>query len=494
MQILKREQIKKLVEIDTQRNHYDISSLILSQAVGLYEKIIQDNPAKVLIACGNNLNGDCGLLLADLLKKRSKIDCEVIHYCLDNRQYCSLIKQDGINVYEQIRDIKRAIAENDYIIDCIYGIDLQERVFYPYDLFIEWINNKEKGYILSCDIPSGLNCDNGTIYGICIKATETLSWQLGKVGMYLYPGNTYCGKITIENIGISYQSIEEIKSNYRINDWADIKKMLPPRYSHSHKGTYGKVLLIAGSEDTTGAAILCGKTILKTGAGLLTVMSYPEVITIFKQSLPEAMTVCLQNNIIYQMEHFDFSRFDLIVIGPGLSRSKNTEILLQYVLKSDKNVLIDADGLFYLKNNLSLLKRDQLTVITPHLIEYQRIFAYDSSRILEDLASILKIYQNLIIVLKSENTIIAYRDEVTINTCGNNALAKGGSGDVLAGCISGFLAQRSDLNAVIAAVYVHSFAADLWVEKHSPYSLLASDLIGCIDEILYEAVKEKEKC
>lgn len=491
MKVIKREQFNKLVDNDSIRNHYDKNNLLLAMALSIFEKIKALNWQNVLIVCGNNSNGDCGLLLADLLKKRcDNVSVEVVHFCLENRKYGELIKKDRIYVYSQIRDIKNIIAQSNNIVDCIYGINLNERVYYPYDLFIDWINENDKAYVLSCDIPSGLNCDNGSIYGNCIKANETITAQLPKVGMYLYPGNTYCGKIDIENIGISYQSIEEVQCDYQINDYQTIKKKIPQRYKHSHKGSYGKVLLIAGSEDTTGAAILCAKAIMKTGAGLLTVLSYKEVLDIFKISLPEAMTCCLQTNLIYQMEHFDFTRYDLIVIGPGLSRNNNTETLLRYVLKSDRNVIIDADGLFYLKNNLSLLKREQLTVITPHLAEYQRIFDYESSRILIDLAAILKIYENLIIVLKSENTLIAYKDSITINDCGNNALAKGGSGDVLAGCIGGFMSQRADLDAIIAAVYIHSYAADYWLKNHSPYSLLASDLIDSIDHILYEAVNE----
>lgn len=492
MKLVNREQFFNLIEKDSQKNHYDKADLLLSAALGMFEKITKDNVTSLLIISGNNINGDIGLLLADLLVKKSSIKVELAHFALENRKYQKMIEDDKIYPYSSIRDIKRAIERASYIVDCICGAEQKERVSYPYDLFIEWINNS-KSYILSCDVPSGLNVDNGAILGNCIQASETICLQLPKLGMYLFPGNSCCGKINIENIGASQESISELLCDHWINEFNDVRKMLPIRVSHSHKGTYGKVLLIAGHENTVGAAILCGKTILKTGAGLLTVLSYKEVIDVFKVSLPEAMSITLEDNVIYQMEHFDFSRFDLIVIGPGLSRDKKTELLLQYVLKTDKNLLIDADGLYYLKNNLELLKRDKLTVITPHLVEYQRIFSYDATRILTDLSAILKIYQNLVIVLKSENTIVAYRDKLTINDCGNNALAKGGSGDVLAGCISGLLAQKVSYDSVVAAVYIHSKAADYWLKEHSAYSLLATDLIDSIDKVLFEMTKEEKR-
>jgi len=146
--------------------------------------------------------------------------------------------------------------------------------------------------------------------------------------------------------------------------------------------------------------------------------------------------------------------------------------------------------LYYLKNNLEMVRnRKALTVITPHIVEYQRIFEYRENTIIEDLKKISLEYPGLITVLKSEHTIIAHEGKICINVTGNNALAKGGSGDVLCGVIGGLFAQRSDVAAVEAAVYVHSLAADRWCEAHSSYSLLASDLIDMIDEILLEMTR-----
>ena len=275
--------------------------------------------------------------------------------------------------------------------------------------------------------------------------------------------------------------------------YEEVARMLPERKVHSHKGDYGKVLLIGGSDNTTGACILCGRMILTAGAGLLTIMSVPEVVHTAHQVLPEAMTITLnESDLESQLSEFDLNRFDLIVMGPGLGRSENTEKLLQYVLKTDKDVILDADGLFYLKRNLELLKRKCRTVITPHLVEYQRIFEYDPDRIRDDLKRITMMYPTLTVVLKSENTLIAHNGELIVNLTGNNALAKGGSGDVLTGVIGGLYAPQHKWETIPAAVYIHSLAADRWLENHSAYSLLASDLIQQIEKVLFEMSRKRK--
>lgn len=284
---------------------------------------------------------------------------------------------------------------------------------------------------------------------------------------------------------------EDIKTETVSYDYEQIRKMLPVRYRHSHKGDYGKVLLIGGHDNTVGACIMCGRMILKSGAGLLTIMSYPETVRTAHEVLPEAMTLTINaEDIDSQLADLNTDNYSLIVFGPGAGRNEITEKILVYVLKQDKDVILDADGLFYLKKHMDLLNRPKMTVITPHLGEYQRIFDYDPETIVSDLAEISEKYQTLITVLKSENTLTAYRGQITVNTTGNNALAKGGSGDVLCGFTAGLFAQKPDVSSVIAAVYIHSLAADYWIREHSSYSLLASDLIEQIDKILFEMQNE----
>ena len=489
MKAVTAREMRMMESAEFDLHHFSDDVFISNISQKLKERITELPKGNVLFLCGNNRNGDCGLLAASLLRR-------------DNDQLIQVAVSDSDSVYREHAEnqdvelidiqgvIRQAVNDADIMVDCIYGCELSEEPGYPYNYWIEWINSS-RAYVISLDVPSGLNGDSGSVYGSCVRADETMAVQLAKTGYYVYPGSSLCGRINIIDAGISAEAISSVDTDCSISEYDDVKASLPSRFRHSHKGTYGKVLLIAGSNGKSGACVLCGKALMKSGAGLLTVMSYEDVIDVVNNNLYEAMTIPMkEGNVSQTLEGIDFSSYSLIVMGPGSGRSSQTEIILQKVLRSDLPAVIDADGLFYLKNNLDLLKeRKALTVITPHLAEYQRIFEYRQETVLEDLKKISREHPYLVTVLKSENTVIAHDGKITINATGNNALAKGGSGDVLCGVIGGFVAQRNDEAAVRAAVYVHSLAADRWCESHSSYSLMASDLIEMIDEVLFEMTR-----
>ncbi len=490
MKTFKKSQIKEIINEEIERNRYNHDDLIFSSAISLANVILKQEIKKVLIISGNNINGDIGIALANTLLKKTATKPTLVHFNLGSRRISELLDK-SVEVVDDVRKLTKIIETDIYVVDCMFGYDLNETIYYPFNYLIDKINDS-KCYVLSCDVPSGVNIDNGSIDRSTIKADATVILQLIKPGYYLYPASSYTGKLFIDNIGISHQAIEDAKTDIFVNNLIEIKEMVPQRVKHSHKMSYGNVLLIAGSEGKIGASLLCGSTIMKTGAGYLTVLSYPEVICAFNNHLIEAITETFDSyNIRYQMENnFDFRKYSLIVIGPGLGVNSTTEYLVRKVLETDVPVVIDADGLNYLKNNMDLLKRDALTVITPHLGEFKRTFVYSQEIIVDDLQRYTTSFPNLAIVLKGEHTLISYQGKVTINTTGNNALAKAGSGDVLCGIIAGFLAQKCDIESVIAAVYIHSLAADYWCINNSPYSLLATDLIKMIDRILKQLTSQ----
>lgn len=490
MKTFKKSQIKEIINEEINQNRFNYDDLIFSSAISLFNIILKNEINEVLIISGNNSNGDIGIALADTLVKKTSIKVVLVHFNLSSRRISELL-DEKVEVIADVREVTRMLEDNTYLVDCMFGYDLNETIYYPFNYLIDKIN-QSNCYVLSCDVPSGINIDNGCIDKATIKADATVILQLIKPGYYLYPASSYTGKLLYDNIGISFQTLEKIETEICVNNLREIKKMVPQRVKHSHKMTYGKVLLIAGSSGKIGASLLCGSTIMKTGAGYLTVLSYPEVVSAFNNYLIEALTESFDvNNIRYQMENnFDFRDYSLIVIGPGLGVNSTTEYLVRKVLETDIPVVIDADGLNYLKDNFDLLKRDALTVITPHLGEFKRSFVYSQEIIIEDLQRYTTSFPNLAIVLKGEHTLISYQGKVTINTTGNNALAKAGSGDVLCGIIAGFLAQKTDIESVISAVYIHSLAADYWCINNSPYSLLASDLIKMIDRILKQLISQ----
>ncbi len=488
MKVVTAGEMARIINRDITLRRLSEEDLALSVAMSLEDSIVHDNPQRVLIMCGKGVNGDYGLMAAHLLSAHSSMEVKVASNSIQGHRYHLMLLDDNVEILRSQRAILKETEETDYIVDCIYGCQDEMAVEYPYDHWISWINGS-KAHVLSCDVPSGLNCDTGTLKGQeAVKADETVVLQLMKPGFYLYPGYEYAGKITLSNVGLSYDSISANETVMKTNSSRDIARMLPNRFVHSHKGTYGKVLLIAGSSSTPGAALLCATAVLKTGAGLLTVMSYRDVLNLVNSNLYEAMSLVIdEDHLRDQLDAVNLEKYTMIVIGPGLGVNKRTEILLEFALKSQLPCIIDADGLYYLKNHLDLLEeRKAMTVITPHEVEYDRIFGFDRENLLEDLKRLTSEYSCLTIVFKGEHTLIASGGTITINTTGNNTLAKGGSGDVLTGIIGGFMAQSCCLESVTAAVYVHSLAADRWAATQTPYSMLASDIIEHVDEVIRE--------
>lgn len=255
---------------------------------------------------------------------------------------------------------------------------------------------------------------------------------------------------------------------------------MPIREQNSNKGTFGKVLNVCGSRDYIGAAYLSAVSSLKIGAGFSALYSAPEVIKSVSALLPEA---------VYLRKFPDLDIFSVVLIGCGLG---NQVSLFKKVMKKLENkeipVVIDADGL----NILSKIKIDLPSniIITPHPLEAARLLGVSLEKILEDLegsAKKLTEKYNCVTVLKTHRTIICSKDEIFINQHGNSALAKAGSGDVLAGIISGLLAQGMDLfEAAKLGVYLHSRAGEIASEELTQYCVLASD----IPDYLHAAVKE----
>ncbi len=452
------------------------------QALVLTEHVMAAGPAAVLIMAGPSANGTVGCRLAFRLAQKG---IRVTVAAADKRN-TGRLKKGGIVVVSTADEIAQALSANETVIDCLYGCELTRPIRPPYAGWIDQLNGAAgRHHVISADIPSGINGDSGTLFGAAVKADVTVAMQWPKAGCYRYPAAAYCGTIITASIGLKDNHSAGLVS---INDDTSIRRCLPVRQADSHKGSYGKVLLIAGHDGTTGACLMCAEAILRSGAGLLTVMSYPEVIELVRDRLWEAMTVVMDENPGAGLAAaVDFDRFDLIVIGPGLGRNEKTAQLTEQVLKTAKPCVADADALFYLPRFLDIVKKRRcLTVITPHQAEYDRIFSYRPQTAIADLARISRQYPSLVIVLKGPYTLIGHKGRLVINTTGCNALAKGGSGDVLTGIVAGFMAARPVVDSVIAAVYVHSKAADYWVKQHSGYSLLATDLIKQADRVLFD--------
>lgn len=261
--------------------------------------------------------------------------------------------------------------------------------------------------------------------------------------------------------------MEKLEINY-------IKEFFKERPSNVHKGDFGHSLLIAGSEQKMGAAIITAKACLRSGTGLLTVSIPKEERASIFTSIPEAM-------LHFREEPNDFSKFSCIAIGPGIGCDASTQKLLYSVVtKSKQPLVLDADALNILSINKDWLSElPKNTILTPHLKEFDRLFGTHKSKEERIQTAVQKSKEyNCIIVLKDSQTIITNGDSIFINTTGNAGLAKGGSGDALTGIILAFLAQGYEpINTSKLAVFLHGLSADITLQTQSIESMLITDVI-----------------
>ena len=490
IKILNAEQIRD-ADLYTIK-HEPVSSLALMEraAIAFVKQFEKDFPEKNIqkyILCGNGNNSGDGLAIARLLLNKShkatvfifpsknrSVDC--------NKNLIRLQKKHKRNIHT-ISDIDflQHISKDEIIIDAIFGTGLNkpiEQDSLPYRV-MEKINSLDIN-VISVDIPSGLYTDK-PFEGIAVMANKTYTFQFPKLSFLLPESGKQVNGFTILDIGLHPKFIEEIKNPYSFITEKDIRKKLISRTKFSHKGSYGHALIIAGSYGKIGAAVLCSKACLRSGAGLVTSYIPACGYDIFQSSIPESMCITDKNNMEISENPFD-EKYDAIGIGPGIGTGKNTTAALSEFLKNNKKpIVVDADGLNILSKNKKLINfLPANSVLTPHPKEFERLagkWKNDFER-LELQRNFSKKY-NVIVVLKGAHTSISDADEnVYFNSTGNAGMATGGSGDVLTGIITGLLAQGySPLDSAISGVYIHGLSADVALNKQSMESLIASDIV-----------------
>ncbi len=437
----------------------------------------------VSIFCGNGNNGGDGLAIARLLHERGYAvsvwlvgggnttkDRDI------NEQRLSKIP--NINQYSLTEpDTYPTLSEQMVIIDAIFGSGLNRPLQGWVAGLIDHLNAQACTRV-AVDIPSGLYADsisNGTIF----KAHHTLSFEAPRLSFLFAEHDEYVGEWEYRSIGLNADYIAKTASPYRIIAPTDVE--LKTRARHSHKGSYGHSLVIAGGYGKIGAAILAAKACLRAGSGLVTTCIPKCGYTAMQTALPEAMTLTDDNNDFITSAP-DTAPYSAIAIGPGIGQQPETLNALFTLIERFRHPLVlDADALNLLAHNKSWLNRlPANSIITPHPKEFERLFG-PSSNSLErlQLACRQAKEHNIIIVLKGANTaIITPKQDVWFNNTGNPGMATGGSGDVLTGIITGMLSQGYEpLQATIYAVCLHGLAGDLAAQANSQEAMIASDII-----------------
>lgn len=437
--------------------------------------------SRILAVCGVGNNGGDGIAAARILHAQGYPAAITIIGQSDNMSEETKKQLEiaiGCNVpvlpLTSITD-----GQFDIMLDGVFGIGLSRNVEDIYEQIIDEVN-ESGAKIYAIDIPSGIHGGTGQVLNTAIKADVTITFGVNKIGLVLYPGCEYAGEVIVGDIGFPKESVESVESNIYMYEPEDLYNM-PKRKAHSHKGTYGKVLIVAGSETMSGACYLAAKAAYTAGAGLVKVVSPSCNRDILLSMLPEILFSAREE----LAEGVDWA--DAIVIGPGLGLDKEAEEMVKYVIEnSPVPTVIDGDGIRLCRNLKESLSDN--FILTPHVKEMSYLTGLCVPELQEDIIGTTKSSAekwNCIIAQKDARTVVSDGMECYINVSGNNGMATGGSGDVLAGLIGGLLGQKADIfEAAKLGVYVHGLAGDVMAEKKGMYSLMASDIIIGISEIL----------
>jgi len=492
-------------EIDRRTiEEYGISSLVLMERAGLAaaNKIKEiAKPQKTIVLCGTGNNGGDGLVVARTLRNEG---WNVKAFLLgkeekgspDFKTQLTAAKKFGVPVVKsplEGKDLHAAI-----IVDAIFGTGLGKEITGPLAQTIELVNRKTSDEpVIAVDIPSGISSDTGKVMGKAIRADYTVTFGLAKPGHFLHPGAAHTGGLTVADIGFPARLLAHEDLKLELIEKEDVARLIPERPVYSHKGTYGHVLLVAGSRGKTGAALLAARAALKVGAGLITMGVPEELLDLYQSRVTDEMTLPLpseggiaKRDALDKILEFVQKSADVLAMGPGMGISTGTkELVIDIIRVSAAPLVLDADALTLLGNPEVLKGAKAPIVLTPHPGEMGRLLELTVGEVECDrIGSALYLARETgaYVVLKGVPTIIAEPEgRAFINPTGTPAMAKAGVGDVLTGMIAGFMAQGvSPLDASIMAVYIHGLAGELAAARFGVHSVLASDLHAFIPKAL----------
>ncbi|MDD6468175.1 MAG: NAD(P)H-hydrate dehydratase [Erysipelotrichaceae bacterium] len=495
MKIVTKDQMNKL---DAQAvKTYQIPSILLMEhaAIGIFQKMVKliDKSQKIQIVCGCGNNGGDGLALARLLQIAGYSVC----YSIIEKKPFSCDANINYNMVQAMNICQvDTLQQVDVIVDAIFGTGLNQAVE---GVVAEWIKkiNEHPAKVFSIDIPSGILADTGECLSIAVKADHTFTLQAPKLGLYVYPGREYANKVTVIDLQLPEDLLNQIMNHPILLDDHLMNSYLPKRNRHSHKGSYGKVLAIGGSQSMSGAICLATRAMFASGCGMVTCAIPKGIQNVVQTNVLEAMTIALDERDghiakeAFVQLNDRISMYDGILIGCGLTRSIEIQPIMEALLKSEVPLVVDADALVLLKPLLPSVGSRRHLILTPHLKEFADLMDLPLSKVenqrMQCIDQFCKQYPEITLVLKSETTIVAQGDKRGINIAGNHGLATAGSGDVLAGMITGFLVQGNDAwKASCLGVYLHAKCADQIALQKSMRSIMPTDIITILEQVIFE--------
>lgn len=463
-------------EMDKQAiNDIGIPGIVLMEnaAMRIFEEL-RNKGESFLILCGKGNNGGDALALSRHLilegkkvkvciisedKNYSddfKVNFNITKKLIDKKSLLFIQSEDDID-----ENVINDLNDHDIVVDGIFGVGLNKDLTGMFKKLIEYTNLYAK-FVVSIDIPSGLDCDLGIQRGIAVKADITYTLEVMKQGFFNYKAIDYVGDIKVLRIGIPENIRKNTSGGFYIFQEQEYKQLLSKRRIYGHKGNYGRALVIAGQKGFTGAAFITTECTIRAGAGLTTLICDEDVQTVLSSRLIEAMTSTWDSSNMVEL----IKSANSIAFGPGIGTGDRQDNILQQVINNSRcPMVIDADGITLLAKNKSLLKKIKgRAIITPHPGEMARLLGITVEEVEADRVNIArkiaKRYE-IVVLLKGYNTVISNGENIYINPTGNSKMASGGMGDALTGIINAFLSQGVKLEqAALLGAYIHGKIAD----------------------------------
>lgn len=516
MKIVTAEQMRELDRKAVQER--GIPSLTLMENAGravaeLAGRMAEASPDRpIIVICGRGSNGGDGFVAArHLVQMGRKVQVLVAapadEISGDAKHNLARLSEAGLSPVHvtEVEPVARACAHAGLVVDALLGTGLTGKPRGLSAQLIEAINDCRRP-VLAVDVPSGLDADSGDTLGVAVRAQETVTMGLPKLGLYVYPRMDYAGKVTVADIGFPPDLIAGSPAVGELTEPEWVRMLLPKRARNAHKGDFGRVLVIAGSVGFTGAACLCAEAAMRVGAGLVSVGCPVSVNDILEVKLTEAMTIPLPETYQRSLDTralapiLEFAeRADVLAIGPGLSRQPETAVLVRrLVARVDRPMVVDADGLNALAEAPLLLEGEHApAVLTPHPGEMARLMGVATEKVQQHRAHFAEAATNRfrsVIVLKGAYSLIAEPGRpLTVNPTGNPGMASGGTGDVLTGMVAGLIAQGLlPFEAACAGSYLHGLAGDIAARQVGEASLIASDLLRALPQAICETAAGAE--
>jgi ADP-dependent NAD(P)H-hydrate dehydratase / NAD(P)H-hydrate epimerase len=517
MKILNASEMRRIDRLTTER--YGVPSLTLMENAGqgvvefLTRRYSPLEDHRIAIVCGHGNNGGDGLVVARLLrqrllKPRVLLLAEPSGLRGDAAVNLKRLQASGppeiVASAEAWRDLYPTLEGATLLVDALLGTGLTRPLEgFLCDVVRDLNRLQPSPAVVAVDLPSGLSADTGSVIGECIRADASVTFTAPKLAHVLPPACERVGEFVVHDIGTPREAVESDRSlNLNLTTPADLAWLAKPRRPDAHKGSFGHVLVIAGSVGKTGAAAMSALAALRAGAGLVTVATPKSALPVVAGLGLEFMTAplpetdsgnialrALDEKLIEQL----LAGKSLVAVGPGIGWAPETaEFVRELVRDTDLPMVIDADGLNALAGSLKCLAgKRRVRVLTPHPGEMARLAGRSTAEIQSERLEVGTSFaaeHHVHLVLKGFRTIVADPDgAVWVNPTGNPGMAKGGTGDVLTGLVAGLLAQFHDrpvTEVVAAAVYVHGLAGDLAAAEIGEISMLAGDLLDCVPEAL----------